>query len=93
MEPDISDQYDSIGEYIAHRLMLLEGRDIEEQIAAAQKRQVNVRIPQHAYEKLLEVAEDVGETPSGLTADLLELAIYEAAGVQLIPNAKEEETQ
>ena len=90
MESDISDQYDSIGEYIAHRLMALESQQDEERFVALQKRQVNVRIPQHAYDKLLEVADDLGETPSGLAADLLELAIYEAAGIQLTPKTEEE---
>jgi hypothetical protein len=48
-----------------------------------EKRQVSVRVPGKVYEQLVALARDVGDTPTGLAAALLELAITEAAGVTI----------
>lgn len=89
MEPDLEVQYDSISQYVAHRLVMMANQDEHEAERDREKKQVNVRIPLYAYDDLVTLAADLGETPTGLAADLLQLAIHEASGVQLVGKAEE----
>lgn len=76
MEPPVYEEFDSVAHYVARMRDL---RQQEEDPVTYQKRQVNCRVNPNAVELLERVAEELGQTRSTVAADLLELAIGDAA--------------
>lgn len=86
MEPDISDQFESIEAFIAWNLSRMQDADQGVEDTRA-KKQVNVRLPVHVHEKLAVLASDTGMSTTALATALLELAIARADGVTLTGSA------